>query len=110
MTELEQLAEIVNAAFDELPSTADEIANFLRDQGVTGWRNDDRLCPLAVWLVQKPVNAKMSTIIRVYRTYVEISLSDGSYTTVHMPQAARDFIHNFDLENAYEFLVRKGME
>lgn len=81
---------------DELPGTADDIAEVLLEKGFTGG-NDGGTCPLFRYL-----HADEPTVEWVASEWVRVGRG-GNY--VPLPPAAREFVDGYD-HNRYPELVR----
>lgn len=85
------MADTMKALLEGMGQTADEVADFLRGQGVTGARNYMGLCPVSRYLQQA-----LGHWLLVSRTSVFSYQADPDERWTPLPMAVYDFIHRFD--------------
>lgn len=98
------LYDRLDAALQGLPSSAEHVAAYLRDRGVSGVRDECTACPLARWLRQE---------LHVPYAYVDtdaVRVIDDQYNaaSITAPWTVVAFIASFDHAHEYPELVDVG--
>lgn len=90
--------EKVREALEALGSTSDEVAQSLRDKGITGNPSDSRTCPVSN-LIRKILHGNyVIDVGGVWASWHPVNpTSSAEFLRIHLPTPTATFICRFDL-------------